>query len=1726
MTGVAHAAGDGAPPGAGVQSQNAVSPYSTGGGGVTLERRVGASYLALLLTGDGAPELGDGRTILSVAFQQAPRVPVDDLVILAARPDEMHPSLELAVGIRRAPNIVPSDARAQKLIVEYIRTLLRAPADGRERRLALIVAGPQKHAEQLAELAALAIDQMDAPSFFALVQTPGKFRQALVNRLRCLAELVAAGLPILGVGDADDELVHLRTWELLSSLSILMPRVEEPDLGDWVGTRNRLAAVARGNDLVGAGHLLDRLETVAARSAPHAATVDLRLLRREVHSLLESGRWRHQQGWAAIGHLQAQAENAVRDRIGLGDHEGILHVDRDADGAALVVAAKDAAGLVVHGESGVGKSALVLRAATAAAVAAPDELQVVCLNLRHLPEASLEFVASLGCSLEALLGELSAPHRLLVVDGADAATETRDDMFAYLVNAARASSVGVVAVTASGGRQVVRDLLAAQLAEEITEHHIPGLNDAQLGDIVASFPELARLAGNARSRELLRRLVVVDLLVRSNMSGLPLSDVDAMREIWTGLVRRHERHDRGLPDAREQVLLRLAARDLSGGPAVELVASLDAGAVDGLRQDGILRASTGTPWQVVPDFAHDEMRRYALARVLLVSGDPAAQLLAAGAPRWALGAGRLACQAWLDAGDQASGPLLGSAQAAFDALVAAGYGARWGDVPGEALLTLGDPQPLLAGAWPELRDGDAAGLRRLLRLVDQRHRNANAIVDAAVLEPIVALLLNEAAPWRIDAHIATSLRDWLLALVVEDVVGGHPVRLRLRERLVAAAAAGDRRLAEQQQATVAARATRTAEEIEKEREVEAQHRVLLTTMGYGARTHRKRAQLPRELTDDTALELLALLGPDMGEAGEQLLRRVAQDDPRHLAPALEEPLTGRALAGYGRGLLADLTEAYYLDEEEDGSGFHEDGIRRHHWRGPIAPLAAWYRGPFAALFQSDPRRGMAVLNRLLNHAALARARTLAALGNPWRRVSEDAVDQFRTELEVSGVSRSYVGDSHVWVWYRGSGVGPAPCLSALQALERFCDQLIVADVPIERLVGILLDGCENLAMLGLVVGVLVRHLERAGTALDPFLAEPVIWGLEFARVVSDSSGLAASSDGLVAPERRSWSFREVAMWLAVHADSDRADELRSIGARMVAAAERIDASPHTGEDHVSDAGDAQRVSYTTKVRNWASALDRDRYRTYTEEGITYIEGVPPADVQAALQPGNEDLQRGQESLRLLSRYVMQPRTQQDAPIGAEELVIDLRTAKELLDDPPVAGPTGRWDAPAAVAASALEAHLLVGMHLPADTVQIAVNTILAFLEGPDLPDQAEFEGSYFQQGADRSAARALPLLLLPAATPLCEACGEEGGMPGEARVAGAARRVARAVSYETRLHLARGLDPVWRTPCQSTPCHHELALDLAVESMRDCVLGGWDNASQQRHIVLVDDPVAESLAAVASDTVFVSRLDAAIRSLGVAAVCSSCVRGQAQELLMTMLDAQRRGLLAHKHDLDDRGSHALVAARALLGLAAAGDDAPLHEHIAAYADNGTLLGSLLRALAAAAEETSAAAQAARRIWPDIITRVLELNRAGHDPFSDGYFGQAALAALIPTPTYDGSFLYREVEAAPLAWPDPLAWRPAVDAWLVVAAGRPRCLDSLVGLVQTLSPAEQATIGLPWVATVVLADVNAIVDRSHLLAEWLTAIRSPAADAGALGSWQQVVDALVVAGDTNLAPYSE
>src|SRR5207245_7788663 len=106
----------------------------------------------------------------------------------------------------------------------------------------------------------------------------------------------------------------------------------------------------------------------------------------------------------------------------------------------------------------------------------------------------------------------------------------------------------------------------------------------------------------------------------------------------------------------------------------------------------------------------------------------------------------------------------------------------------------------------------------------------------------------------------------------------------------------------------------------------------------------------------------------------------------------------------------------------------------------------------------------------------------------------------------------------------------------------------------------------------------------------------------------------------------------------------------------------------------------------------------------------------------------------------------------------------------------------------------------------------------------------------------------------------------------------AAGKLARAVPNEVRLHLARGLDRVWDAPStEDGTCHHHTALQLAIETMRDSAFGAWDPDTERRQVIVLADPVAQSLTGMPDDAIHFGRLDAAIRALAQAAKARICV---------------------------------------------------------------------------------------------------------------------------------------------------------------------------------------------------------------------------------------------------------
>ena len=305
-------------------------------------------------------------------------------------------------------------------------------------------------------------------------------------------------------------------------------------------------------------------------------------------------------------------------------------------------------------------------------------------------------------------------------------------------------------------------------------------------------------------------------------------------------------------------------------------------------------------WLPADQFAGDLIRDLAVARLLITNGWNL--LDQAGAPRWALRAARLACQAALAAaGPAASGrpdpPGKGVQRSGGSARAALGRGPDRGSAdPRHGRRRAG---PCLAGP----AGGERTALQTLLRLALQRYAR-HGIGDAAVLEPLVVLAYCGTQDLgqhdQCDRGTGRQIRD----------SSGLAARTGGRRRRTAAAAPA------------------------------------------GTRHDPGPQSVPH---DEWAVEALATLGPELGQDGEAFLR--GRGRRSHLSPAVESASAVRTLAQANPGLLLTLAERFYILDPGThgtmGSSWEESG----HTRKP-ATGSDWPPGTTArsrCLLNSRPR---------------------------------------------------------------------------------------------------------------------------------------------------------------------------------------------------------------------------------------------------------------------------------------------------------------------------------------------------------------------------------------------------------------------------------------------------------------------------------------------------------------------------------------------------------------------------------------------------------------------------------------------------------------------------------------------------------------------------------------------------------------------------------------------------
>ena len=992
------------------------SPLSTGGAGTIYEYRVAAVVLAKLLRGDRV--IGLEVPVTEVRLQQRIAVShLDDVIAVADHPGAAR--LQVDIQVKRAVDPVPSDEEWKSVVGECLAALAADP-DGvrnRDHLLAVAARAHAGHLEEVAELTRWARQHDDLASFTTVIDAPSGGPNAKVrNRWNHLRTTITNVLTEdrereKAPPPTDDEVKEAAFW-IAHALHVWVVEAEA-DERDHRETLDRLGDLTLPDQPEAAGTVFLGLADIAQSRGPRAGGITVAALRAELERkgvLLPADR-RHETDLAELDRWTDSFLGATRDTMA-----GALHLPRTELFGRISAAIGEHEQVLVTGRAGAGKSVLArlaardLRASGATVVA----FSLTERAWRTLADVEGELHARLETALPAAA---TGGGRLLLIDGAEQMLTDNGALLRSLLRvvprAPDAPSWRLV-VTA---RDEAVSAVAAVMSEDGpgSEPHrvsVGDLTDGEVGEVLAAFGQLEPLNRHGRPRRLLlRRPYLVDLLVRgSARSGLPeqmLAEEDVVSLVYERLIRRSDGAlpGQGEPDARSDIYFAMASV-IAAGNASSRLAGTDAQARTGLVSDNILDRD-GASFR----FSHDVLADYAVATLLGDVGDPPTASLAQ--PRRMLRSVRLWMQHRLAsaAGGQPGADLPATWAALLD--VAAGLtasdGPRWLDIPYEALLNACPAEEALQQLGNVLAADNGAGLIRLIDVTRRHARPQNTEgstsgpsgpeLDVVLSAPVLALLAGLAGQFPAGIRAAaTRLMCSHLRSLPAPPDGTPDERLPRADKLPAALMAW-------------------------------------------AQDH----QLDRQ-ERDTA-EALAMLAAYLDADGEQFLLAYADEEPDGIGRALEEPLAVAALARFRPQLLLRLASLYFLHNDPDAApvsspgplaarrGFgltrEREGVTPHASRraraGTVDDLAHPARGPFAALLDADPQRGLRLAGMVVDAATTARAGTEAEQGQ-----RELAVE---LRLPHWPQPQTYRGTPGMWGWYRRLGTGAFPAMSALMALR-------------------------------------------------------------------------------------------------------------------------------------------------------------------------------------------------------------------------------------------------------------------------------------------------------------------------------------------------------------------------------------------------------------------------------------------------------------------------------------------------------------------------------------------------------------------------------------------------------------------------------------------------------------------------------------------------------------------
>ncbi|MHA1448100.1 MAG: hypothetical protein ACTSP4_01615 [Candidatus Hodarchaeales archaeon] len=1077
-------------------STNLSNPFSTGGGGVTFEQLVGASYLATLLTG-GIPRGLDQGIVKEVKFQQRWTGFILDDIVITTKVG----STERKLALQVKHDLVFSDAISNKTFERVMKDCWETFTgssgcnfDPEKDRLGIGIGVYQtkidKYLQSLLDWARVA---KDSSEFLSKVRLPSFSSNEMRDFLKIFNNVLSR---VKGSEITDDEF-----WRLLRCLVVIHFDLEHQGSRDSLYCWNKLLDLLHTGNGEQARLLFDNLISITAEFARSSGVIDLDILKGRIPSEVV---FKDYIDFSLdLEYLRNHSNiilESIRDTIGENVH--LLRNDL-IDLLKDVIKEKEV--VVIKGEPMIGKSVLLKLLANRLR----SEGEILAFSTDRFFGTSLDvFLHNLNVQsdfLDILSAIRNAPLRCILIDGLEKALydENRRRILNDLIIAIRTFNKSMI--EEGGYREycwkivfTCRSLETMNIVPHLETRknlsnntlgffEFTALSEDEIQELISHIPKLRDLFLVEKIKEIVSKPLVLDIMTLSEVI-LPSDEIPEIYTesllytwFWKQIVRLAERREseKGLPDQREDLALKLAKESIKGDRLVISEENIDANVVNGLISDRFLSKQDS-----LLSFGQDIYEEWSLTTLLQYNMDDLPKFLTDSRESLLLGkAFRLYVLKLLEV-DKAPKAWISFLIELENCEKKHGISPRWYHIVMRSFLV----SPLLEDNLPAIKEDLFKNKCVLLKKLLKTLRTACVEPDSSILT-----ILGDLPEEKLEAYIAYTsvpvVNQWIpvINLILENM-----------DKLPDSSLFESSIIFEKWMVKVS--------------ESKSHRKDIVKICIDLLKSQFLKRELPMDLQCDLKYKEMeeltknliksVLWGADCSsELVEEFVRQIVLND--HKKEYSHYDFNNIILESgwipickYTTNLSVDILEHLLcerLEPDRYGSFHHLTmnlGIRSVIWWNPPTYL----KGPFLFLLRINYKEGIRLIHSITNHATKC-----------WKIREE--LDWKKTPLpqviKLSNRDIKVWGDELVFQWFRYPSVGPQVVNSALMALEYWMNEQFKEEIDPKVLFDSVLSNTESVAIAGVCVSVALKNPQKCLEAIVPILENPVFWIMDIARSVKD-----------------------------------------------------------------------------------------------------------------------------------------------------------------------------------------------------------------------------------------------------------------------------------------------------------------------------------------------------------------------------------------------------------------------------------------------------------------------------------------------------------------------------------------------------------------------------------------------------------------------------------------------